>query len=118
MTICAALIVKNEEAVLERCLDSCFDIVDSYCIVDTGSSDATMDIACLYREKGKPVNIYQREWVNFGYNRQELIEFAQGLETTHLLLLDADMTTEGKPDPFNSDQGMVEFVNQGLVYRL
>lgn len=39
------MIVKNEEAVLARCLDSVRDAVDEIVIVDTGSTDRTKEIA-------------------------------------------------------------------------
>ena len=47
-TISLCMIVKNEEKVLARCLDSVADLVDEIIIVDTGSSDATKEIASRY----------------------------------------------------------------------
>ena len=43
--ISLCMIVRNEEAVLARCLDSIRDEVDEIIIVDTGSSDNTKEIA-------------------------------------------------------------------------
>lgn len=48
ITISAAMIVKNEEAVLARCLDSLLGIADEIVIVDTGSTDKTKEIAAKY----------------------------------------------------------------------
>ena len=45
ITISLCMIVKNEERVLKRCLDSVRDLVDEIIIVDTGSTDATKRIA-------------------------------------------------------------------------
>ena len=45
MRLTAAMIVRDEEAVLDRCLTSIADLVDDIVIVDTGSTDATVDIA-------------------------------------------------------------------------
>ena len=39
------MIVKNEEKVLARCLDSIADLMDEIIIVDTGTSDNTKEIA-------------------------------------------------------------------------
>ena len=39
------MIVKNEEKILKRCLDSVADLVDEIVIVDTGSADSTKQIA-------------------------------------------------------------------------
>ena len=38
-TISLVMIVKNEEEILERSVDSVKDIVDEFIIVDTGSTD-------------------------------------------------------------------------------
>ena len=51
ITISLCMIVKNEEEVLERCLDSIRDAVEEIVIVDTGSIDGTRDIAKKYTEK-------------------------------------------------------------------
>lgn len=53
------MIVKNEEEVLARCLDSIRDLVDEIIIVDTESSDTTKEIAGHYTNK-----IYDFEWIN------------------------------------------------------
>ena len=51
ITISLCMIVKNEERVLKRCLDSVRDLVDEIIIVDTGSTDATKRIAAGYTDK-------------------------------------------------------------------
>jgi len=59
VTISICMIVKNEERVLARCLDSIKDIADEIVIVDTGSSDSTKEIAAKYTDK-----IYDFAWVD------------------------------------------------------
>ena len=56
-TISLCMIVKNEEQVLERCLECLKDIVDEMIIVDTGSRDKTKEIAKKYTEK-----VYDYPW--------------------------------------------------------
>jgi len=51
------MIVKNEEKVLKRCLDSLSDIADEIIIADTGSSDRTKEIALEYTDK-----VYDYNW--------------------------------------------------------
>jgi glycosyltransferase involved in cell wall biosynthesis len=51
MTVSVAIIVKNGERTLGRCLDSLSGHVDEIVVVDTGSDDATAAIARRYTEK-------------------------------------------------------------------
>lgn len=57
ITISLCMIVKNEEEVLARCLDSIADLMDEIVIVDTGSTDRTKEIAARYTS-----NIYDYKW--------------------------------------------------------
>ncbi len=59
VTISVCMIVKDEEKVLRRCLDSLKGLYDELIIVDTGSRDKTKEIAKEYTDK-----IYDFEWVN------------------------------------------------------
>lgn len=49
--ISLCMIVKNEAAVLKRCLDSVHGVMDEIIIVDTGSTDDTKAIAALYADR-------------------------------------------------------------------
>lgn len=57
VTVSLCMIVKNEEQVLARCLDSVADLMDEIVIVDTGSSDQTKEIARRYTDK-----LYDYRW--------------------------------------------------------
>ena len=50
ITISICMIVKNEEAILERCLDSVAGLAEEIIIADTGSTDSTKQIAARYTE--------------------------------------------------------------------
>ena len=58
-SISLCMIVKDEEAVICRCLDSVRDLVDEIIIVDTGSSDRTKALAAEYTE-----NIFDFPWID------------------------------------------------------
>ncbi len=56
-TISLCMIVKNEEIHLARCLESVAELVDEVIIVDTGSTDRTIQIASAYTSK-----VYSYTW--------------------------------------------------------
>ena len=69
--ISLCMIVKDEEAVLERCLDCFGELADEIVIVDTGSSDRTREIAGKYTSR-----VYGFPWCgdfsaarNYGFER-------------------------------------------------
>lgn len=83
ITLSLCMIVRNEEDVLGRCLDSVKDAADEIIIVDTGSEDRTKETARNYTEK-----IYDFPWRDdFSAARN----FALGKGTMeYLMWLDAD----------------------------
>ncbi len=90
MQICLCMIVKDESAVIARCLQSVRGLIDYWVICDTGSSDSTE--AIIRQELSEiPGSLHSSKWTNFGINRTELLQFAHG-RGDYLLLLDADMT--------------------------
>lgn len=74
MRISAALIVRDEEATLGRCLDSIREHVDEIVVVDTGSCDGTQDVARRHRAQ-----VFQFPWRNdFSAARQCSFDLARG----------------------------------------
>lgn len=59
ITISVCMIVKNEEEILERCLNSVAELADEIVIADTGSTDATREIAGRYTDK-----VYDFPWTD------------------------------------------------------
>lgn len=86
--ICLNMIVKNEAHVIRRALDSVRPIIDTWCILDTGSTDGTQD---LIREhlKAIPGELHEAPWKGFGASRTEALELARG-RADYLLFIDAD----------------------------
>lgn len=72
VTVSAAMIVKNEERCIARCLDSLAEAVDEIIIVDTGSTDATLTIIQQYPK----VKLYTYAWDdNFSNARNESLRY-------------------------------------------
>ena len=87
--ISLCMIVRNEEAVLGRCLDSVADLVDEIILVDTGSTDNTKAVAAEYAAK-----IYDFPWCDdFSAARNYAVSQAVG---DYWLWLDADDVIEGE----------------------
>ncbi|GGI16509.1 glycosyltransferase family 2 protein [Gottfriedia solisilvae] len=81
--ISLVMIVKNEEEYLGRCLNSIYSHVDEIIIVDTGSSDKTINIAESYG-----ANVYHYEWTNdFAQARNYALEKSS---SEWNIVLDAD----------------------------
>jgi glycosyltransferase involved in cell wall biosynthesis/Tfp pilus assembly protein PilF len=89
LTVC--LIVRNEQDWIARCLDSVQGLADQIVVVDTGSTDRTVEIA---REHGAEVHSFA--WSDdFSAARNAALEHARG---DWVLVLDADeeLTAEGR----------------------
>lgn len=89
----ACLIVKNEEKHLDRCLSSLHEVVDEIVVVDTGSTDRTIEIA---KKHGAVIGYF--EWCDdFAAARNESLRLASG---NWALWIDADEEL----DPTGFDQ--------------
>lgn len=83
VSLTLSMIVKNEEKYLRKCLDSVKDVVDEIVIVDTGSTDSTIEIAKSFGAK-----VYNFEWINdFSAARNFALHNSTG---NYILYLDAD----------------------------
>jgi glycosyltransferase involved in cell wall biosynthesis len=93
--VCLCMIVKNESKVIRRCLESVIPMINSWCIVDTGSTDDTKEII-INTLRGIPGEIYDRPWVDFATNRNQCLRLARMGLATHYLTIDADEWVEGE----------------------
>ena len=91
-TVCLNMIVKNEAPVIARCLTSVRPLIDSWVIVDTGSTDGTQEIV---RDvlADLPGELIERPWRDFGSNRTEALQLARG-RADYVFVIDADEVVE------------------------
>jgi Tfp pilus assembly protein PilF len=90
-SISAALIVRDEAALLPECIESIRPFVDEICIVDTGSIDGTIELACecadVFQQfpwsgdfsaaRNASIDLCTRDWI-FVVDADERIDPLQG----------------------------------------
>ena len=85
--ISLCMIVKDEEKFLENCLESVKNCVDEIIVVDTGSTDRTIEIARSF-----DAHVYQHPWENdFSKHRNQSLSHAHG---DWIFWIDADEVLE------------------------
>jgi glycosyltransferase involved in cell wall biosynthesis len=91
-TIGLCMIVKNEAAVITRCLESVRPLVDYVLIEDTGSTDGTQQLVRRYLDNAKlPGEVFDEPWRDFAYNRSLALKLLRDkTEIDYALIMDAD----------------------------
>lgn len=82
-TLSLCMIVRDEEKVLGRCLESVRGLADEIVIADTGSEDGTKDIAARYTDR-----LYDFRWTG-DFSAARNFAFSKGTKD-YLMWLDAD----------------------------
>ena len=106
ISISLCMIVKNEERVLERCLQSLQGLMDEIIIVDTGSTDRTKEIAKKYTDK-----IYDFTWID-DFSAARNFSFSKATIPRIITIKNTDLNFISD---FVSLLGTIRFMN---VYRL
>ena len=99
-TIGLCMIVRDEQHVIRRCLDSVRPLIDYVLIVDTGSKDRTQDVVREWLVQNQvPGEVIEEPWRDFAYNRSHAlaclrkrteIDFAFIMDADDVLVLDED----------------------------
>lgn len=86
------MIVKNEAKIIERCLDSVKPLIDYVSIIDTGSTDTTVDVIKDWLKKNKLAGqVILESWKNFAHNRSfALQKLREKTDIDYALMIDAD----------------------------
>ncbi len=80
--ISAVIITLNEARNIGRCLDSLAGVADEVIVVDSGSTDGTVELA-----KARGARVGHRDWTNYSAQKNHANSLAQG---PYILSLDAD----------------------------
>lgn len=94
--LCLNMIVRNESARIERCLESLVHHISCAVIVDTGSTDDTPEkVKAFFDKHGVPVTLGFCLFDNFSQARNWALDLARdaitAYEADYILLCDADM---------------------------
>ncbi|WP_406496934.1 glycosyltransferase [Streptomyces sp. NBC_00846] len=94
-TVCLNMIVKDEAPVIRRCLESVRPLIDTWVILDTGSTDGTQDvIRDVFSDL--PGSLHESPWKGYDGSRSEAIDLARD-KADYLLFIDADDLMEVEP---------------------
>jgi glycosyltransferase involved in cell wall biosynthesis len=120
MRISAAMMVRDEEENLPRCLESIKNLVDEIVVIDTGSTDRSAEISAEYGAK-----VFHEQWSHdFSLHRNQSISKTSG---DWVLIIDADEKIVGKkkkakkwldrmPDDVNCAVLELRDMQEGEVY--
>ena len=100
--------IKNESAIIKRCIEAGRKYSDKVFVCDTGSTDNTVEIV---KELG--VEVVQTTWKNFGSSRTETFKNAVkyatklgwDLRKSYALVVDADMVLAGERPELGGEFG-------------
>lgn len=103
--ISATIITRNEESQIERCLNSLQGVADEIIVVDSYSTDRTVEICNRYG-----CQVTQRAFTGFGSQRQ----YAVGLtHNSFVLAIDADEVLSEE-----LRKKLIEMKNEGFAHRV
>ncbi|WP_035779563.1 tetratricopeptide repeat-containing glycosyltransferase family 2 protein [Butyrivibrio sp. MC2013] len=91
VTVSLCMIVKNEEKNLQSCLDSLKGLMDEIIIVDTGSTDSTVNIALANGAK-----VYDFKWIDDFAAARNFAFSKAGCDFIYTADADETMTEEGR----------------------
>lgn len=120
--LCLNMIVKDEAAIIQRCLEAVAPVIDHYVICDTGSSDETVaQIRTCLDGFGIPGEIHAIPFGDFGRARNEALRRARESEADfdYILLTDADMELQGDREGLGARLGAEAYAirqTNGLSY--
>jgi glycosyltransferase involved in cell wall biosynthesis len=89
MSVCLAMVCKNESKLIRAALQSVKPFITHWSIVDTGSTDGTQ--AIIQEELSSlPGVLHHADWRNWAHNRTQAIDLAKQSGADFIFLLDAD----------------------------
>ncbi len=109
------IMVKNGGEQFEQMLNKNMHLIDRWTILDTGSTDGTLDIIKKVLIGKKKGNLYQEPFINFRDSRNRLLELA-GKDCKFTLMLDDTYTIAGDLRGFLEEVRGDQFADSFSLY--
>jgi len=117
MLLANVMIVKNEEHVIERCINAAKAISKHFVIIDTGSTDKTTEILKRLETEGAIITHRDLPWIDFGTNRSQAIDIAREEGYDYALILDADDELKGPlTTPLEADAYSIQVTSGSTTF--
>ena len=92
------MIVKNESHIVHESLEATLPFIDTFAILDTGSTDNTVQIIRdFYAKHNIPGIVTEGDWKGFGKSRSESMKLCDGI-MDYIIVIDADDLFGGPPN--------------------
>jgi hypothetical protein len=109
------IMVKNGGPQFEKMLTDNFNLIDTWTILDTGSTDNTIDIINNVLVDKKNGNLYQEPFINFRDSRNRLLELA-GTKCKFNLMLDDTYIIKGDLREFLNEIRSDQYSNSFTLF--
>jgi predicted O-methyltransferase YrrM len=109
------IMVKNGGEQFEQMLRDNFDLIDRWTILDTGSTDNTIDIIKKVLVETKKGQLYQEPFINFKDSRNRLLDLA-GDSCKYTLMLDDTYVIKGQLRQFLNTVRSDQFSDSFSLY--
>lgn len=116
MSVVGAVMVRDEESVISRCLLSMMPLCDFIVVLDTGSTDDTVAIA-ESTLRDFPHRVDRAEWQGYATTRTDLVRRAGEMGMDWILVMDAGATVRGRFRAPDADVADIELRHEGIVSR-
>jgi glycosyltransferase involved in cell wall biosynthesis len=107
MTISATIITLNEERNIARCIQSLLPVVDEILVLDSHSTDRTVEIATALGAK-----VTVKEWAGYSASKNDINSFAT---CDYILSIDAD---EALDEVLQKEINRIKVSSEAKVYSL
>ena len=98
MKLGLCMIVKDESHIIHEVLQATLPLIDTYCILDTGSTDNTVQIIKDFYAKTEITGeVVLSDWKGFDKSRTEALRLCDG-KMDYILMIDADDLMVFPPD--------------------